>query len=50
MTKRCDCCKKKLGIMVFDCKCELKLCINCRYPETHKCTFDHKTFEKNIII
>lgn len=42
-SSKCDWCKKKTGIMVFECKCELKkLCNKCRLPETHACTFDYK--------
>lgn len=43
----CDYCKKKVGIITFNCKCNHKnLCSKCRAPETHNCSFDHKTEER----
>lgn len=55
--KRCNYCNKKLGIVVYGCKCEFKsLCVKCKYPENHKCSFDFvaegkkKLAEKNPII
>ncbi len=42
-TSKCDYCKKKTGIMVFNCKCKFKkLCGKCRLPETHECKFNFK--------
>lgn len=40
----CNHCKtKKVGIISFTCKCEYKiLCVNCRLPFDHNCSFDHK--------
>lgn len=40
----CDFCqKKKVGIVVYSCKCSFQnLCMGCRIPENHKCTFDYK--------
>lgn len=39
--KRCENCNKKLGIIVYNCKCNMKkLCAKCKYPENHNCTFD----------
>ena len=46
---RCFNCRKKLGLMEFKCKCELKFCSGCVQPEKHKCTFDHKTRELGIL-
>lgn len=35
---RCECCKKKVGSVQFDCKyCLLTLCIKCRHFEVHAC-------------
>ncbi len=40
----CNYCKtKKVGIIHFTCKCEYKiLCVKCRLPFDHNCSFDHK--------
>ena len=35
-------CKKKLGLVCFECKCGLKFCTEHRLPEFHNCTFDFK--------
>lgn len=38
MSRRCENCKKKVSILSFDCKCQLKtLCTNCKLPEAHFC-------------
>ena len=44
-SNRCnfDNCKKKLGIMPFECRCCLIFCAEHRLPENHKCNFDYKT-------
>ena len=35
---RCQCCRKKVGIMAIDCKCcAKKFCSRCITLETHKC-------------
>ena len=44
---KCNNCRKKLGMMEFKCKCELKFCSSCIQPEKHNCTFDHRTQEIN---
>lgn len=37
------CKKKKVGIIIFTCKCEYKnLCMNCRLPSDHNCKYDFK--------
>ena len=38
--KKCSNCKKKIGIIPFNCRCGNQYCAKCRYPEQHKCTFD----------
>ena len=40
---KCVVCRKKLGIMPFDCKCDGQFCAIHRAPETHNCTFDFKS-------
>jgi hypothetical protein len=36
---RCEFCKKKSHILI-DCKCGQKVCLKCKVPEDHQCTFD----------
>jgi predicted nucleic acid binding AN1-type Zn finger protein len=42
-------CSKSLGILPFHCRCSLEFCVKHRMPENHQCTFDFKTFEKEIL-
>ena len=44
-----DGCKKKLGLIPFDCPCEGKFCILHRQPETHDCTFNHYSEKRAIL-
>jgi|LauGreDrversion4_2_1035121.scaffolds.fasta_scaffold1381684_2 predicted nucleic acid binding AN1-type Zn finger protein len=39
---RCPCCKKKLGLIFFTCKCGGNYCAEHRMGEHHACTFDYK--------
>ncbi|XP_059636624.1 zinc finger A20 and AN1 domain-containing stress-associated protein 10-like [Cornus florida] len=39
---RCQCCKKRVGVTGFGCRCGGMFCGVHRYPETHSCTFDYK--------
>jgi predicted nucleic acid binding AN1-type Zn finger protein len=39
---KCVVCKKKLGLLPFDCKCDGKFCASHRAPETHNCSFDFR--------
>ena len=39
---RCFCCKKKLGLVNFNCKCDKTFCGIHRYAEKHECTFDFR--------
>ena len=36
----CANCKKK-QLYSIKCRCEQNLCAICRYPESHKCTYDY---------
>jgi len=52
MKARCDHCKKKVGLISFECRCAMKsLCTNCKLPETHLCKSleEFKVEEKKII-
>ena len=53
---RCFNCKKKLGILSFDCKCtdKGKFCSKCNHASSHNCTYDHaadhrKYLEKQLV-
>ena len=41
-SKKCSYCKKKLGVVNYDCKCSEKnrFCGKCRMPELHECNYD----------
>ncbi|KAI5655611.1 hypothetical protein M9H77_32798 [Catharanthus roseus] len=41
-SNRCFCCKKKVGVMGFTCRCGSTFCGLHRYPEKHDCSFDFK--------
>lgn len=50
MTKqRCFSCNKKVGLLGFDCKCNNIYCSKCRMPEDHSCSFDHKTYAREVL-
>jgi hypothetical protein len=42
--KHCFSCNVKLSVVQqgIKCKCDNSFCGNCRYPEKHNCTYDHK--------
>jgi hypothetical protein len=44
---RCPVCKKKLGLLGFECKCERIFCASHRPPEEHACTFDYRAQGKS---
>ena len=48
---RCVICKKKVGMLGFKCKCsdEHLFCSAHRLPESHECTFDHHSEEKEML-
>ena len=53
MVTLCDNCnKKKVGVISFNCKCEKKsLCVGCRLPDQHNCTYDFKKeWKKKLVI
>lgn len=46
---RCWSCKKKVGILGFECKCDYVFCSKHRYASAHDCDFDYKEANQNII-
>jgi len=46
MENKCHHCKKKTCIL-SKCKCGKNYCLEHRFPEIHKCEFDHKEFHRN---
>tara|TARA_Y100000590_G_scaffold1649_1_gene2083 strand:+ start:31978 stop:32190 length:213 start_codon:yes stop_codon:yes gene_type:complete len=42
-------CKKKIGLLGFECKCGNIYCSKHRHAEDHECTYDHKSKERNIL-
>lgn len=46
---RCWGCKRKIGILGIQCKCGFIFCGEHRYPDTHKCTFDHRHAQQHKI-
>lgn len=48
---KCRLCRKKLGLILFSCKCEPTqfFCINHRYPEAHGCVFDFRKEQQEKI-
>ncbi|KAJ0545917.1 putative transcription regulator A20-like family [Helianthus annuus] len=46
---RCGCCRKRVGLTGFTCKCGMVFCGTHRYPEKHECSFDFKTVGKEAI-
>ena len=40
---RCFGCRKKVGLLGFECRCGDVFCSVCRMPESHECTADWKT-------
>jgi hypothetical protein len=45
MVSKCEHCKtRKISLATtFECRCELKkLCMTCRYPEAHNCSYDFR--------
>ncbi|CAK9318339.1 unnamed protein product [Citrullus colocynthis] len=46
---RCKICRKKVGLLGFNCRCGGSFCGKHRYPEEHSCDFDHKAIGRNIL-
>ncbi|XP_042403633.1 zinc finger A20 and AN1 domain-containing stress-associated protein 5-like isoform X1 [Zingiber officinale] len=46
---RCLSCRKKVGLMGFQCRCGETFCGEHRYPERHSCIFDYKAAGRGSI-
>ncbi|KAL6532172.1 hypothetical protein OROGR_014142 [Orobanche gracilis] len=46
LKSRCGLCKKKVGLLGFECRCGVNFCAAHRYPEAHVCKFDFKNAGK----
>ncbi|GAV66006.1 zf-AN1 domain-containing protein/zf-A20 domain-containing protein, partial [Cephalotus follicularis] len=46
---RCQSCKKKVGLIGFQCRCGNLFCKMHRYPKEHSCTFDFKGADLKVL-
>lgn len=46
---RCWGCKKKVGLTGFECRCGFVFCGTHRYADQHACTFDFRTYDRDIL-
>lgn len=46
MSTKCTACRKKTGILGFECRCGSVFCVAHRHPEDHQCTVDYKLQER----
>jgi hypothetical protein len=47
--KRCNTCRKRVGLTGFDCKCGNHFCATHRYSDKHDCTFDYRAAAQDSI-
>lgn len=47
--KRCNTCKKKVGLTGFKCRCGNLFCGSHRYSDKHDCPFDYRTAAQDAI-
>ena len=47
---KCACCKKKLGLIIFTCKCGHIYCQTHLNPHNHNCQFDYVKEKKDQLI
>jgi len=48
--KRCKSCKKKIGLLGFQCRCGDTFCGIHRYPDMHACKIDWKEIGCEVLI
>lgn len=46
---RCECCRKKLGLVNFQCKCGGTYCSEHRMSENHTCQYDYQAEFKKLL-
>jgi len=46
---RCTTCRKKVGLLGFECRCEGLFCSMHRHATDHECTFDYMTFDRDLL-
>uniref|UniRef100_A0A1D1ZIW0 Zinc finger A20 and AN1 domain-containing stress-associated protein 8 n=1 Tax=Anthurium amnicola TaxID=1678845 RepID=A0A1D1ZIW0_9ARAE len=46
---RCTTCRKRVGLMGFNCRCGNLFCAIHRYSDKHDCTFDYQTVARDAI-
>lgn len=46
---RCRTCSKKVGLTGFQCRCGGTFCSMHRYMDSHQCSFDYKTADREKI-
>ncbi|XP_044467331.1 zinc finger A20 and AN1 domain-containing stress-associated protein 7-like [Mangifera indica] len=47
---RCKNCRKKIGLTGFECRCGYTFCGMHRYPKEHRCSFDYKKADREILV
>ncbi|KAK6794340.1 hypothetical protein RDI58_007793 [Solanum bulbocastanum] len=47
--QRCMICRKKVGLLGFNCKCDEIFCETHRHPEEHACTFNFKSIGRAVL-
>lgn len=47
--RRCETCRKRVGLTGFSCKCGNLFCALHRYSDQHDCTFDYKSLGQEAI-
>ena len=47
--EKCHYCQKKVGVFGIECRCGKIFCTKHRHPEDHKCNFDFKSHDKEIL-
>jgi predicted nucleic acid binding AN1-type Zn finger protein len=45
-----DCCRRKLGIIPFECRCGKQFCGEHRLSENHNCNFDYRALHKKELL
>ncbi len=45
-----ECCRRKLGVVVFDCRCGKVFCGEHRLSENHNCNFDYRALHKKELL